>query len=383
MKIGINALFIRPGVNGGTETYTREMVKQFGAICTKDEFVLYGTDSQLADWCREYRNCEFREVGMQWKNVPYRIAYEQTAFAGKLRQDGIDVLFSPGYVTPLLGTFPTVTTIHDMFAYVYPQYLHRARVLYWRTMLPLSMRRSARVIAVSENTAADIRKYLPEFGDKVRVVREAAEDRFCPPDSQSRKPAGAPKVPYLLGVSTIQPFKNVPNLIRGYARARKDHGVMWDLVLIGRDAMGNVKSLAKELRISEHVHLTGYVETDELIRYYQCAEAFVSASVYEGFGLPVLEAMACGCPVVCARTSIFTEIAGDSALMFDPFDVAEIAERIAQLWRDPAEREELRRRGLAKAAEYSWARAATELHGIFHEVAGMAPEPAASVSSKG
>jgi glycosyltransferase involved in cell wall biosynthesis len=366
MKIGINALFIRPGINGGTETYTRELVSHLGEMHTNDHFIVYGLDPQLASWCAPFSNFEYVQIAIR-SSVPLRIVYEQTAFVRRVQRDGVDVLFCPGYVAPLAGNFPIVTTIHDMFAFVYPQYLSKARTIYWRIMLPLTMKRSNRIIAVSNNTAADICRFYPAYASKLRVIREAANELFRSANSKTQIAGDVPSS-FLLGVSTLQPLKNLRNLLLGYAASRQEHGVEAHLILIGRDAMGTVASLAKELGIGRYVHLTGFVPFEDLLRYYRSAMAFVSASLYEGFGLPLLEAMTCGCPVLCSRTSIFQEIAGDAALFFDPLEPAEIGRSIAQIAFDARLREKLQLKGFENLARFSWKRAAEEVYEILCSV---------------
>jgi len=378
MRIGIDALFIRPGINGGTETYTREMIRALGELGTDDEFIVYGVYPELGAWCSPYRNFRFVRIALG-RSVPVRILYEQTVFVRRVKLDSIDVLFCPGYVSPLWGSFPVVTTIHDMLAYVYPQHLTKARTLYWRTMLPLTMRRSSRIITVSANTADDVRRYLPAHAGKVRIIKEAADARFCPANAGQETPSTAKPHAFLLAVSTLQPMKNVRNLLLGYADARQKHGLNADLVLVGRDAMGTVTSMAREFGIADRVRLTGFLPFAQLLHYYHSAVAFVSASLYEGFGLPVLEAMKCGCPVACSRTSIFQEVAGDAALYFEPLDKQEIGRCLAEIANDEGLRNRLRHKGLERAAGFSWKRAAEQLCDTLHS---LSPKQAATTAAK-
>ncbi len=381
MKIGINALFIRPGINGGTETYTRELIRNFGALGLPDEFVVYGIYPEIADWCAPFGNFSFRRIPLV-RSMPLRIVYEQTAYPRIVERDRIDVLFSPGYVGPLRGRFSSVVTVHDMFSFVCPQYLTRTRALYLRAMLPRGIKRSHAVIAVSETTAGDIVRFFPFAAAKLRVVQEAADERFRPGPA-ALADAGLAE-PYLLSVSTIWPVKNQANLIRGYAEARREFGVRHHLVMVGRDAMGTMQALAGDLGVSEFVHFTGFIPFEKLLAYYRSAAVFVAPSLYEGFGLPVLEAMACGCPVICSAIPVFKEVAGDAALSFEPLDTAGLASQIARLVSDTGLADSLRKKGLETARQYSWRSAAEQTYAVLRQAGeGGGPLPAVAASAHG
>ncbi|CAN5830004.1 glycosyltransferase family 1 protein [soil metagenome] len=370
MKIGINLLYIRPGINGGTETYAREMIAHLGALESEAEFIVYGLYPELRAWCEEFDNFRYHQVELPLLAVPARILYEQTAFVRLLERSGIDALFSPGYVTPLWGDFQKITTVHDMFGFVCPQHFSRARSLYWRSLIPSSVRSSDAVVAVSDTTAADIERFIPEARAKLHVLKESVRSDLTPGPSRGAGPPERPRsrLPerYILSVSTLKPIKNIATLLQAFALLGERYEGGVDLVLVGRDELGSLRSLAEELGIGEHVHFAGYVPSEELPLYYRAAAAFVLPSHYEGFGLPTLEAQACDCPVICSRTPALVEVAGEAALFFDPRSPEELAAVLATLLRDDGLADRLRAAGQRNLERFSWADSAARLHALIN-----------------
>jgi glycosyltransferase involved in cell wall biosynthesis len=383
MKIAVNLLYIRPGVNGGTETYAREMIAHLGALESDAEFVVYGLYPELRAWCEKFDNFRYQRVELPLRSVAVRILYEQTAFVRLLERSGIDALFSPGYVTPLWGRFRRITTVHDMFAFVCPQHISRARALYWRVLIPWSVRRSDAVVAVSDTTAADIERFIPAARGKLHVLKESVRSDLSPASSSGaafteRPGLGLPER-YILSVSTLKPIKNIATLLKAFAllRERDDAGV--ELVLVGREELRSLRRLAEDLGIVEHVHFAGYVPEDELPLYFRAAAVFVLPSHYEGFGLPALEAQACDCPVVCSRTPALVEVAGEAALFFDPGSATELAGALATLLRDAELADRLRAAGRSNLERFCWTSSAAGLHALI--AALVRNGSAASVSS--
>lgn len=274
-------------------------------------------------------------------------------------------------LVPMRGV-PTVLTVHDLIYRLFPAHHKRLNFWYLNAAMPLYVRRADAIIAVSESTKRDLIRLYGIPAEKVTVIYEAASPVFHPQPPEHvaavRARYGLPER-YLLTVGTIEPRKNLPRLVEALAALRLD---MPDLKLVVAGAKGWLFEGFFEA-IERHdqgqaVVLPGYIADDDLPALYAGAEVVVQPSLYEGFGLPVLEAMACGAPVACSRTSSLGEIAGQAALTFDPLNVEEMAEVIRRLLADADLRERLRHKGLAHAANFSWGKAARETWAVYERL---------------
>jgi len=268
-----------------------------------------------------------------------------------------------------LRRVPTVLTVHDLIYHLFQE--HHKPLNYWflNRAMPLFVQRARAVIAVSESTRQDLIRCYGVHPDKITVVHEAAAPHFCPASPEAivavRARYGLPEG-FILTVGTIEPRKNLSRLLDALQRLRQK-GDNVRLVVVGSKGWlyeGFFRRL-EELQLADAVLLPGYVPDADLPAVYSAARLFVLPSLYEGFGLSVLEAMACGTAVVCSRASSLPEVGGDAARYFDPTDVEEMAEAIGAVWRDEALRAEMGRRGLAQAARFSWARAAEETMAVY------------------
>ena len=302
-----------------------------------------------------------------------RIAWEQALGPVRAAARQLDLFHAPVNVAPLALPCRSVVTIHDLAFLVYPDRLRPAKRRYLTLMTGLSARRAARVIAVSEHTARDVVTRLGVAPERVVVAPEAAADHFRPePDARAlaafRAERGLPDH-YLLFVGTLEPRKNVAGLLRALARVAVEEPDGYMVVVGARGWMyDEIFALHESLGLAERVRFTGYVAAEELPRWYQAATAFVYPSFYEGFGLPPLEAMACGTPVVTSSTSAIPEVVGEAGVLVDPGDEAALAAALLALWRDPARQAALRAAGLARAARFSWARMARETRAVYESL---------------
>jgi glycosyltransferase involved in cell wall biosynthesis len=265
-----------------------------------------------------------------------------------------------------------VLTVHDLIFRHLPEHHKRLNRWYLRASLPLYCRRADRIIAVSEATRQDLIAAYDLPPAKVRVIHEAAAPRFRPTSDAVqtgvRVRYGLP-ARYLLYVGTLEPRKNLTRLLRVWAPLRRS-GDVPPLVLIGARGwlIDDFFAALARSDVREDVILPGYIADADLPAVYGGATAFVFPSLYEGFGLPPLEAMACGTPVACSNTSSMPEVVGDAAVIFDPRDEGAMTEALRQLAADADLRAELRARGLRRAAEFSWARAAQETVALYQEL---------------
>jgi glycosyltransferase involved in cell wall biosynthesis len=330
-------------------------------------------DSCVPEWLN---GCATRSVRAGYK--PWRML----VYLGQLGQIGFDRLVpdcelfhaTEHLLLPLRGC-PSVLTIHDLIFNLFPERHKRLNRWYLNAALPLFCRRADRIICVSERTKADLLRIWDVDAAKVDVVYEAADDRFQPvPDrvvAAVRRKYGLPDR-YLLSVGTIEPRKNLDRLLDA-VRSLRRQGQAVNLVLVGRLGWlyeGFLKKL-DAFEYSDAVLRCGYVPDDDLPAVYAGATATVMASIYEGFGLPVLESMACGTPVVCSSTSSLPEFGGEAARYFDPSDIYEMAAAIGEVWSDPDLRKHMSVQGAAQSARFSWQTTARRTIAVYQKTGAI------------
>jgi glycosyltransferase involved in cell wall biosynthesis len=284
-----------------------------------------------------------------------------------------DLYHSPYYLMPYWLGLPTVLTVHDLIPLLLPrQSTWQARLLF-RWALSLALQASHRVIVVSGSTAQDLQRYFRVPAEQVSIIPEAPDPAFHPRPLAEveavRRKYGLPDS-FVLYVGSNKPHKNLPCLIEAWSQVTK-YGTRTTLVIAGvwDPRYPEPRLLAERLGL-QNVRWLGPVPEADLPALYSAATLFVFPSLYEGFGLPVLEAMACGVPVIGSNTSSLPEVAGDAALLVDPTDAQSRAAAIAGLLEDESRREEMREKGLQQAARFSWDRTATMTLEMYREVAG-------------
>jgi glycosyltransferase involved in cell wall biosynthesis len=264
-----------------------------------------------------------------------------------------------------------------MTLWLFPQYHYGLRLLSMRPFIPLAARRAAAIIAVSSVTKEDIVRILRVPPEKVHVIHEAPAASFRPIDKESARKVLHPHwtVPerFALYVGTIEPRKNLVRLLQAYARLRHGGAVPHKLVFVGQRGWkaAPVFKAVETLGLQDAVAFLGYVPRDVLVALYNLAEALVFPSLYEGFGLPVVEAMACGTPVITSRSGSLGEISDDAAEFVDPTSVESIAHALQCVLNDPARQAELRQRGLIHASRFSWEATARQTQALYRQVAGV------------
>jgi glycosyltransferase involved in cell wall biosynthesis len=288
-----------------------------------------------------------------------------------LARAGCDLLHTLTYTAPLRGAHPLILSVFDLIHLRYPREYTRMHPLYYRFVVRPLLRRARAVVTLSEASRRDLIERLGADPRKVHVIPLAADPRFRPPspDALSRLASTYDLDPgYLLHLSNYRAHKNAEGVVRAYARLRSEAGVTTPLVLAGCPPPRFRRWLA-EAGLGAGVRLLGDFPEADLPALYGGASVFVFPSRCEGFGLPPLEAMACGTPVVASDVSSLPEVVGDAALRVDPEDSAAIAEAIGRLLSIRALREEMAERGLARAGGFSWDRVAAETLDLYEKVA--------------
>lgn len=377
MIIGLNLLYLLPGVVGGTETYAAGLMHGLSRIETSERFVVF-VNRESADWPLP-EDVRFRRVVCPVDAVSRlaRYRYEQLHLPARVLAEGVHLLHSLGYVAPLRLRCPSVVTVHDVHHLAHGRLRQWPRRVILGQMVRGSVRRAAAVIADSRYSRDEVARAYDLPASAIDVVWLAPNPRLRGAAEWPAVRAGksADRGAYLLAFGGITPNKNLARLLQAYAVARQRHGLSQRLVLVGR--------LPPSIRPEDTagVEATGYLDEAALAGVLRGADTLIFPSLYEGFGLPVLEAMAAGVPVICSKVTAMPEVAGDAAVYFDPRDVEDMASRIAEVARDAGLRERLAGRGRARAAEFTWERAARETLAIYRRILGPAMPAARNASS--
>ncbi|MBX3001337.1 MAG: glycosyltransferase family 4 protein [Caldilineaceae bacterium] len=302
-----------------------------------------------------------------------RILWEQGALPLALIREKADLVHGLVNVLPLATRTPGVVTVHDLSFLRMPERFPPAKRIYLGQLCQWSAHKARRVIAVSRQTADDLMHFFGVAAQKIEVVYNGVADHFSPViDNRFRAKMDLPER-FLLYVGTLEPRKNLERLVEAFAEWRAVASPQdQDVALVLAGAQGwfyeQIFGRVRALNLAHVVHFPGFVPAETLPDWYRAALAFVYPSLFEGFGLPVLEAMACGAPVLCSRAPSLLEVAGDAALTFAAEDTAALSTALAQIIGDAALRQDLRQRGLAQARRFSWARCAAETLAVYEDV---------------
>lgn len=395
MQIGIDISRIADAARTGTEHYTYELLAALACRDRYNQYILYCNRPPAA----------LPPLGPNFtlRRIPFPRLWTHARLSAEVAARPPDLLFIPAHVVPLgvpLRGLRTVVTVHDLGYLHVPDAHTRAQRLYLRLSTVWSARVAWRVIAISGATRDDLTRFAGVPIEKVAVVHHGVAPRFRPverpkmvaavvrrygvavdqgaeeqrntgTEEQAVGEAGERGIPpYFLYVGTVQPRKNLVRLIEAYASfVHLQHpSPIPQLVIAGKRGWLTeaIERRASELGVADQVRFTGYVANDDLPALLSGALAFVFPSLYEGFGMPVLEAMACGTPVLTSTTSALPEVAGDAALLVDPDSTAAIAAGLARLAGDPALRDDLSARGRARAATFTWDSCADRTLAVLH-----------------
>ena len=368
MRIGIDARKLH---DFGIGTYIRNLLKHLAQIDRTTEYILL---------CRPEDTRSLPDLGANFRPVaepsPSYSLREQLRVPLSLRRERVDLFHAPHYVLPPLTMCRSVVTIHDCIHLMFPQYLpNRLAYAYARASLWSAAKRSSRILTVSDASKADILRFFHVPPAKIAVIYNAIDERLgTEPDEEEIarvRERYQLHERFVLYVGNIKPHKNLERLIEAFHRLRRHEFEHLKLLIIG-DEISKYPGLRRAVHrhhLHKYVRFLGFVPLETLAVLYRLAGVFVFPSLYEGFGLPPLEAMASGTPVVTSNVSSLPEVVGDAAILVDPYDPEAIAEGMRRALTDQELRADLRARGLARVKQFSWARSVQRVWEIYQEVA--------------
>ena len=381
MRVAIDARKLH---DFGIGTYIRNLLRHLARTDRDNEFVLLCGEADLGVAAQLGPN--FRAVLEPSPNYSLR---EQVHVPWVLRRERPDVYHAPHYVLPAGVRCPSVVTIHDCIHLMFPQYLpNRIAYAYARAQMWAAARRSDRILTVSEASKRDILHLFNVAPEKIVVVYNAIDTHFSvtPSDEAVARVRERYQLDhrFVLYVGNIKPHKNLVRLIEAFDELRRGELEDLKLLIIG-DQISKLPALRRAVhrhKLHKHVRFLGYLADDQLAILYRLASVFAFPSLYEGFGLPPLEAMASGTPVLTSNVSSLPEVVGDAAVLVNPYDVDDIVDGLRRVLTNPALAAEMRRKGIERAREFSWERSVAKTWGVYQQIAGSrtkAPDKAERV----
>src|SRR5436190_8132721 len=380
MRIGIDARKLH---DFGIGTYIRNLLRQLARQDRQSEFVVF---------CRPEDRETLASLGENFRPVvetapTYSVA-EQVRLTIAIKREGVTLYHAPHYVLPPLVRCRSVVTIHDCIHLMFPQYLpNRLALGYARTSIALAARRATRVLTVSESSKRDILRFVSTESHKITVIYNAYDERFGVEPREEDVVRVRERYQlhdeFVLYAGNVKPHKNLERLIVAFDLVRKRGLDHLKLVLIG-DEISRYSALRRAVhqhQLHKYVRFLGYLPEETLAVMYRLAGLFVFPSLYEGFGLPPLEAMASGTPVVTSNVSSLPEVAGDAAILVDPHDPHAIADGMYRLLTDERLRRDLRLKGIARAHQFSWEASVRRVREIYDEVAEVSTSSGSAASA--
>lgn len=365
MRIGINALYLLPGKVGGSETYIRSLVRGLLEIDRDNTYVIFINNESVGIFPDTDPRVKIVLCPIKATSRPIRILWEQFILPFQVWKNKIDVLLSAGMTSPFVCLVPSVLVIYDLQHVNQPRNFRRLYLFFLKTIIYLSAKTSDGIIAISEQVKKDIIKHYKIGADKISVAHLAVDHKMFVPKSGGNTVSIRTKYDlperYLLYAAALLPHKNHARLLQAFREIiREMPGTK--LVLTGAWDAGQdeITGLISESGLQKEVIMLGWVPFADIPGLYRGADLFVYPSLHEGFGLPILEAMASGVPVVCSRMEPLIGIAGNAAVLVDPYDQADIARGMLSVLTDKTLRMKLTEAGILRAGTFTWERTAAD-----------------------
>jgi len=349
MIIGIDASRSNVEQKTGTEYYSFEIIKNIVELENDNTLRLYCKTP--LNYLKSKKNVEIRELHMA------RL-WTQIKLSSEMKKDPPDVLFIPSHVIPLNHP-KTVVTLHDVGFHYFPELYTPLERIYHHNSMKYSIKHAAKIIAISENTKNDLVKLYKADPKNITVIYHGYDTEKFYPARSSKKPAEIEKLgDYIYFIGRLEAKKNVKNLVRAYGDLREDKSITHKLVLAGRagyqfeEILAEIESLPEDIR--KDVILPGYIADEIMPEYLRYAQVFAFPSKFEGFGMPLVEAMACGIPIVASNTTSIPEIVGEAGLLFDPDNVGQIESSLKDVIKSKKIKDELIKKGFERLKLFNW-----------------------------
>jgi len=370
MKIGINASFIN--LKSGIATYTHNLIKYLQAGNDyHDTFSFFLSRHSYIPGFFDESVHEVRTYAVPAYNSVRKALWEQLRLPGEIRKSGADIFHSPAFIAPVRSGVPSVVTVHDLAFIKFPGTIPLHKRAFYNTVITQSIRRARHIITISNAVKEDLSAYFGIPEDRITVTYPGIGDAYKPVDEKDPvepllREHGITK-PFFLFVGVIEPRKNLVRILEAFARLQ-DEGIQ--LVIAGKKGWlyRGVFRKIRQLKLESRVVFTGDIPSSALRIFYSACLSFVFASLYEGFGLPVAEAMACGAPVITSDRPAMAEVAGGAALLVDPEQVDSIAAAMKRAALSEILRSELSAQSRARAAAFSWKECARKTIEVYHRV---------------
>jgi glycosyltransferase involved in cell wall biosynthesis len=387
MRIGVNALFLqKPATGSGQHLY--HLLEGLDAYDKRNAYVLLSPRFRRAYQVRfphlsdRFRNVEvWTKMARLGENVE-KLWWEQVGLLQGARRERVDLLHCPYFAAPLVRRQPTVVTIHDVIPLVLAEYGRRETSRLYTRLVSFTSKRADAIIAVSECSRRDIVDTLGIPANKISVIGNAVHPSYYPITDSWLLAAVRERYnvarKYILYFGGFDLRKNVPRIIRSYAalpptlRAEYQLVIAGRLHLLGHPLYPDPRPLVRELGLGDRIIFTGQIREQDKAPLYSGAAVFVFPSLYEGFGMPVLEAMACGAPVITSRLSALPEVVDDAGVLVDPYSEPAITEALGGLLTDPARRADLGARARARSRDFSWRQVAEQTVRVYEQVKAAA-----------
>jgi glycosyltransferase involved in cell wall biosynthesis len=373
MKILVNSL-LSNGCFSGVQYATENLLQAISCRKPSVDYIETLVSKDYGGVLKEKDNFHLQDAGFSTANRGRRIFYENFRLGSYFSNNGFDLYHSAGYVLPFFSGIPSIVTIHDLIAIDFPQYCKNETALYYGLFLPRSIHKAKKIIAVSDTVKRDILRHFVLDPDKIEVIYHGVESIFrkitC--EESLERVTRKYKLPpgFLLYVGNLEPKKNIRRLIEAYMELRRHAGIRQKLVIAGRKGWkyDDIFQIVKREKMEQDILFTGYVEREDLPCVYSLADLFIFPSLYEGFGLPVLEAMACELPVLISNQGALPEIAGEIYPQVDAYNVEDIAKKILVLLGDPELRAKNISYGIKRIKQFSWEKAADETLAVYKKI---------------
>ncbi len=372
MKIAIDTLATK-SLYHGMGIYTFNLLKELAPIAHEHDILIYKNSNIFSSISKENDNVEIRDIT---KYRYFRIAWEYTGLSMSLKRDKVDIFWGPSNFLPPIKVCKYIVTIHDLSSITFAHTYSAIRRNYYQYLITNSVRRADFIITDSEHSKHDLINYFSVPENRIRVIFCGISEDFKPIESRDEiltvKQKYELPLEFIFTLGVMEPKKNFERLIEAYSELRNTYVDLPQLVIAGSREYGwknqKIFQLVEKHNLKDKITFTGLIAHEDLPVVYSAAKLFVLPSLYEGFGLPIIEAMACGVPVVTSNTSSLPEVAGGAAILVNPYDISAIADAISFALKDNYGRKEMIEKGLKNAKRFSWKESAQKVLETFENV---------------